>query len=121
MSTPAPTPPEAGAPGNGPGLASTIALYAVARIAVVAVVAALLSLAGVPFLLSLLIGLVVALPLSMVLFRGLRARLDAAVEASRARRADVRAHLRGDDGPPRDVERAPSDDAPQGETDGRRD
>ncbi|RTL70938.1 MAG: DUF4229 domain-containing protein [Pseudonocardiaceae bacterium] len=98
-----------------------MALYTVARIAVVAVVAGLLSLAGVPFLLALLIGLVVALPLSMVLFRGLRARLDAAVEASRARRADVRAHLRGDDEPSRDAERAPSDDAPQGETDGRRD
>ena len=118
MSTPAPTPPEAGAPGDGPGLASTIALYAVARIAVVAVVAALLSLAGVPFLLAVLIGFVVALPLSMVLFRGLRTRLDAAVEASQARRADVRARLRGDDEPPAP---ASSDDAAQGETDGRRD
>lgn len=118
MSTPGPTPTDADATGDGPGLAATIVLYAVARIAVVAVVAALLGLAGVPLLLAILIAIIVALPLSMFLFRGLRARLDKAVEASRARRSDVRARLRGDGVP--DVPE-PSEQPTQGEPDGSRD
>jgi hypothetical protein len=89
--------------GREPGLIATLALYAVARLAVVAVVAALLALAGVPVLLAVLIGLIVALPLSMVLFKGLRARLDAAVAVTRDRRAAerelLRSRLRGDAGP----------------------
>ena len=44
-------------------------------------VAGLLVLAGVPLLIALLVGLIVALPLSMVLFRGLRGRLDEALAA----------------------------------------
>lgn len=83
-----------------PGLGQTVALYAAARLAVVAVVSMLLVLAGVPLLVALLVGIVVALPLSMVLFRGLRARLDAAVAASGARRSAereaLRARLRGE-------------------------
>lgn len=117
MSTPGPTPPDTDPTGDGPGLATTIALYAVARIAVVAVVAALLVAAGVPLLLSVLLGIIVALPLSMFLFRGLRARLDRAVEASRARRAQVRARLRGDDGPAQVPD--PSEPPAEGEPDGR--
>lgn len=84
-----------------PGLAPTILLYAAARLGLVAVVAGLLVVAGVPLLLAALIGLIVALPLSMVLFRGLRDRLDAALAVSGARRsaerAALRARLRGDD------------------------
>jgi uncharacterized membrane protein YgcG len=77
-----------------PGLAATIWLYASARIAVVALVAGLLVLAGVPLLIAMLVGLIVALPLSMVLFRGLRGRLDEALATSRERRAAERAALR---------------------------
>ncbi|GAA4557396.1 DUF4229 domain-containing protein [Pseudonocardia xishanensis] len=83
-----------------PGLAATIALYTVARLALVALIAALLALAGVPVLLAVLIGLIVALPLSMVLFRGLRARLDRALavtgERRGAQREALRAGLRGE-------------------------
>jgi hypothetical protein len=90
-----PTP--APAPG---GLAGTVALYALARIALLAAVAGLLVVVGVPLAIALLVGIVVALPLSMVLFRGLRGRLDAALAASRERRAReraaLRARLRGD-------------------------
>ncbi|MBW0119306.1 DUF4229 domain-containing protein [Pseudonocardia abyssalis] len=83
-----------------PGLLPTIGLYALARLGLVAVVAALLALAGVPVLVAVLVGLIVALPLSMVLFRGLRSRLDAALaEASRRRgveREALRSRLRGE-------------------------
>lgn len=96
MSTPGLSTPAADAGRPAPGLAATVALYTLARLAVVAVVAVLLSLAGVPLLVGILIGLIVALPLSMFLFRGLRLRLDEAIAASGRRRADVRAQLRGE-------------------------
>jgi Protein of unknown function (DUF4229) len=84
-----------------PGLAVTVLLYTLARLGLVAVVAGLLVIAGVPVLLSVLIGLIVALPLSMVLFKGLRVRLDAAIAVSGARRSAereaLRSRLRGDD------------------------
>jgi membrane protein implicated in regulation of membrane protease activity len=93
MTTPTPTE-------RQPGLAATVALYTVSRLALVAFVTALLVLAGVPFLLAVLIALIVALPLSMVLFRGLRARLDDALSTARERRGRereaLRAKLRGD-------------------------
>lgn len=96
-----PTPPTA-ARSREPGLAATLALYTAARVGVLAVVAALLTLTGMPFLLALLIALVVALPLSTVLFRGLRARLDTALAQRGARRREqrdaLRAELRGDAG-----------------------
>jgi fatty acid desaturase len=83
-----------------PGLAAAVALYTAARVALVAFVAALLVVTGVPFVLALLIALIVALPLSMVLFRGLRTQLDSALSTARERRARereaLRAKLRGD-------------------------
>lgn len=91
MTSPAPTP---------PGLPVTVGLYALARLGLVAVIAAVLALAGVPVVIAVLVALIVALPLSMVLFRGLRGRLDAAIEeASRRRgveREALRSRLRGD-------------------------
>lgn len=107
-----PTPPQAAARERAgePGLATTVALYTLARLGLLAVVTVVLALIGVPWLVALLVALVVALPLSMVLFRGLRERLDRAIAASTARRsserASLRAQLRGDVGPP------PSPDAP---------
>jgi hypothetical protein len=95
------TPPAAPGSRPAPGLAATIALYTVARIGLVAVLGALLALAGVPVLLALLLALVVALPLSLVVFRGLRARLDLALAESGRRRGAqreaLRARLRGDE------------------------
>ena len=69
-----------------PGLAATVALYALARLGLLALIAALLLLAGTPFVIALLVALIVALPLSMFVFRGLRTRLDVALAAARARR-----------------------------------
>lgn len=83
-----------------PGLVPTVALYTSARLGLLALIVLVLSLAGVPILIATLVGLVVALPLSMVLFRGLRSRLDAAVAAANGRRSTerdaLRARLRGD-------------------------
>lgn len=77
-----------------PSVAATIGLYALARVALVAVVAAALAVVGVPLVIAVLVGLVVALPLSMVLFRGLRGRLDAALAEAGRRRSEERAALR---------------------------
>jgi membrane protein implicated in regulation of membrane protease activity len=94
MTTPTPTE-------RQPGLAATVALYTAARVALVAFITALLMVAGVPFVIALLVALIVALPLSMVLFRGLRVRLDSALATARERRSRereaLRARLRGDD------------------------
>ena len=108
-----------------PGLAATVALYTAARVALVAFVTALLLLAGVPLVLALLLALIVALPLSMVLFRGLRARLDGALAATRERRARereaLRARLRGDEpvaaDAPAEQPLVASDEPSDGETD----
>lgn len=103
-------------PGGGPGLAAAIWLYALARLGLVAVVAGLLVLAGVPFLIALLVGLIVALPLSMVLFRGLRGQLDGALAQARERRSTerdaLRRRLRGDESPAADGSTAVADPPP---------
>lgn len=82
------------------GLPAVVARYTLARLGLLAVIAAPLLLAGVPLVISVLVGLIVALPLSMVLFRGLRIQLDAALAEVSARRsaerAALRARLRGD-------------------------
>jgi Flp pilus assembly protein TadB len=87
-----------------PGLGATLALYTLARLALLALIAGLLLLAGTPLMIALLVALIVALPLSMLVFRGLRTRLDVALAASRTRRAEeraaLRAGLRGEDGAP---------------------
>jgi Protein of unknown function (DUF4229) len=86
-----------------PGLPATVALYALARLGLVAVIAVVLALVGVPVLVSVLVALIVALPLSMVLFRGLRARLDSALAVAQERRSvereALRSRLRGDESP----------------------
>lgn len=99
---------------------AAIVLYALARLGVVAVVAGLLLVARVPLALAVLVGLIVALPLSMVLFRGLRARLDTALGQASARRSAerdaLRAGLRGEAVPDEE-----SGDGAQGQPDGGQD
>ena len=88
-------------PPTGAALVRDLTLYSIARLAMVAVTALLLVLAGVPVLVSILLALVVALPLSMVLLGSLRARVNAGLAELRARRrADrerLRRELRGSD------------------------
>lgn len=76
------------------GVAATAAAYTAARLGLLAAVTAVLVLAGVPLLVAAMIAVVVSLSLSFVLFRGLRARLGAAVLESRSRRDAERARLR---------------------------
>jgi hypothetical protein len=87
-------------PPTGSTLARDVALYTVARLVMVAAMALILVLAGVPLLVSILIALVVALPLSMVLLGSLRARVNAGLavvgERRRAERDRLRRQLRGD-------------------------
>ncbi|GAA3434995.1 DUF4229 domain-containing protein [Kutzneria kofuensis] len=73
-----------------------IALYTAARIGLLAVIAFLLTLAHVPLLIAVAVGLVLAWPLSMVLLRGLNARIAAALIERRAERQKMRAQLRGE-------------------------
>ncbi|MBC8090776.1 MAG: DUF4229 domain-containing protein, partial [Pseudonocardia sp.] len=75
-------------PGLPPGLLPTVALYTLARLGLVAVITLVLTLFSVPAIIAVLVAFVVALPLSMVLFKGLRARMDAAI-AEAARRRSV--------------------------------
>jgi len=92
---------------SGSSLVGTLVAYTLARLAIVVAVAGLLVLAGVPLLLALLIGVVAALPLSMLLLRGLRKRMDAGVAAVQERRTVqrevLRARLRGDEVQDEDV------------------
>ena len=100
---------------SGSSLVGTLVAYTLARLAIVVAVAGLLVLAGVPLVLAILIGVVAALPLSMLLLRGLRKRMDAGVAAVHERRTAqrevLRSRLRGDDDPAR------SDDGAEREAD----
>jgi hypothetical protein len=94
-----------------PNLVSTLLAYTLARLCIVAAVAGLLVLAGVPLILAVLIGVIAALPLSWLLLRALRVRMDTALTAVRERRSAqrevLRARLRGDDLPdPESVDRS---------------
>jgi hypothetical protein len=95
-----------------------VARYGLARAGLVAVVTALLVVAGVPWQVGLLVALVASVPLSMLLLKPLRRDLDDALsvwgEQRRERRARLRAQLRGDE-PAGDT--APAHDtAPAGDT-----
>jgi hypothetical protein len=60
----------------------------------VALIAALLTWVGVPLLVAVIIGLLVALPLSLMLLPTLRKDLDAALAATGQRRREQKARLR---------------------------
>lgn len=87
-------------PPTGSALVRDVALYTMARLAMVVIAALLLVLAGVPLLVSILLALVVALPLSMVLLGSLRTRVNAGLAMQgarrRAERDRLRRQLRGD-------------------------
>lgn len=78
-------------------------LYVLARFGLVAVVTGALMLFNVPLLPALAVGVVVALPASLFLFKGLRERVAAGLNerqaVRQAEREKLRAELRGDEGP----------------------
>lgn len=81
------------------GLARDLTLYTLARVCLVAAVAAVLVLCKVPLLIAVAVGLVVGFPLALLLFRRLNARVAAGLArrgaAREAERAKLRAQLRG--------------------------
>ncbi|GGM70027.1 hypothetical protein GCM10012275_45600 [Longimycelium tulufanense] len=85
-------------------LVRDVTLYTLARLLLVLAVAGLLMLARVPLLVALAVGVVLGLPLSLLLFRGLRVRVATGLAAAgarrRAEREKLRAQLRGEQ--PRD-------------------
>jgi hypothetical protein len=77
-----------------------IVLYTAARLGLVAVVTAVLVLVKIPLLVGLAVAVVVAFPLSLLLFRGLSQRVNAGAalrgQSRRAERERLRAQLRGE-------------------------
>jgi Protein of unknown function (DUF4229) len=94
-------------PTPGSRLARSLGLYTLARLLLVVVIAALIlgvaAIVGVaiPLLVALIFAVVIALPLSLVLFKTLRIRVNEAIadvdEKRRRDKADLRARLRGGD------------------------
>ena len=77
-----------------------LALYVLARFALVTLVGAILFATGAPLLIDLAAGLVIGLPLSMLLLRGWHAKIARGLAARgmvrRAERDRLRSELRGE-------------------------
>lgn len=86
---------------DAPKLGPAILRYASARLLIVAVVAAALTLAKVPLLVAIMVALVVAVPLSLLLLKRPRRDLNLALAHTGARRRAQKeallAQLRGED------------------------
>jgi hypothetical protein len=95
-SAPEPTP----LPAVPPHLGRDLVLYVLARFALVAVVALILTVVNVPLLVSIAVGLVVGVPLSLVVLRGWHERISTGLAARgmvrRAARDQLRSELRGE-------------------------
>jgi hypothetical protein len=93
--------------GTGARLARNLALYTLARLGLVVVIAAVIIGAArlvsvdIPLVVAALFALIIAMPLSLALFKKLRTRVNediAIVDAKRRQdKAQLRARLRGDD------------------------
>ena len=83
-----------------PSLGRDLALYTVARLGMVVGVAGVLVLLGAPLLVAAAVSVIVVMPLSMLVFGGLRRRVATGLaERSaerKARRDHLRAQLRGE-------------------------
>ncbi|WP_067844621.1 DUF4229 domain-containing protein [Nocardia lijiangensis] len=92
----------------GRRLAVNLAVYTLARLALVAVITAVIVVVAglvsvdIPLVVAALFALIIAMPLSLTLFKKLRAKVneDIAVvdEKRRKDKAQLRARLRGEDG-----------------------
>ncbi|EGD55351.1 DUF4229 domain-containing protein [Gordonia neofelifaecis] len=88
-------------------LIGAVALYTLARLALVVVIAGVIMLGAkvvgvdVPVLVAAVFGVLIALPLGMVVFKSLRLKVNeqiVQVDAQRsAQRSDLQARLRGED------------------------
>ena len=104
---------------QSPGLAKWLVIYSALRIGMLVVLAAVLSLLGMPLILALLFAVILALPLSWLLFSGVRGRVNAAMAISTAHRRAERERLRSalNESPGDPVEQIPNGipDAPVNE------
>jgi hypothetical protein len=80
-----------------PALVPTLLLYTLARLGILAVLVAVIWLAGLPGIPAFLFGLLLTLPISYLALRPLRARLTAAIVARAERKQRIRAELAGTD------------------------
>lgn len=94
------TVPTTGDDGEPPVLAKWLAIYTLLRLGMLVALAGLLSLV-MPFILAALFAVVLALPLSWLLFGGVRRRVNAGLARSnaarRAERERLRSALNGED------------------------
>lgn len=92
-----------GGPAQPPSVWPLLALYTLGRIALAAVLVALLWVLGLGSFPGLLFGLLLSMPLSFVLLKPLRERLTEAMAARsatrRAGKEDLRARLKGSEDP----------------------
>lgn len=89
-------------------LAINLAVYTFARLALVIVIAAIIIGVGllfgieVPILVAAIFGVLISLPLSLLLFKQMRIRVNESIAAvdehRRTARADLQSKLRGEDG-----------------------
>lgn len=99
-----------GAPGRSAkkSLAVNLGVYTFARLALVVVIAAVIVGVGllfgveVPVLVAAIFSVLISLPLSLLLFKNMRIRVNESIAAvdedRRAARADLQSKLRGEDG-----------------------
>ena len=94
------------APAAETHLARDIALYTLARLALLLAVTAVITACGVPLLVAAAVSVVVVMPVSMLVFGGLRRRVATGMalrsRQRAARREELRAQLRGDRDEPAD-------------------
>jgi hypothetical protein len=82
---------------EAPKVLPALLIYTAARLAVVAVLVAVIWVAGLPGTPAFLFGLLLAMPISYLLLKPLRARLTGALVARAERKERLRAELRGSD------------------------
>lgn len=87
--------------GSAAHVARDLALYTIARLGMLVVVAAILALVGVPLLVAAAVAVVFVMPLSMLVFGSLRRRVATGIavrkQERQQRRERLRAQLRGDE------------------------
>jgi hypothetical protein len=89
-----------GGPATPPRVGPPLVLYTLGRVLITAALVALIWVAGLPGIPALLFGLLLSMPASYLLLRGVRDRLTEALAARsvarRTARDDLRARLSGD-------------------------
>ena len=96
QSAPAPAGPAA-APGSAPKVLPWLMAYTLGRLAIVAVLYAVLSFAGLPGIPGLLFALLLGMPAAFFLLRPVRERLTTAIVARADAKQALRTRLRGTD------------------------